>query len=280
MTANADMAAAWDGPEGEAWAAHAGSFERVGRRHWRRFTDAVPVARDARVLDVGCGTGRSSRDVARLASDGEVLGVDLSRPMLAHAREAAREEGLANVTFVHADAQTHPFDPGTYDLAISLYGAMFFDDPVAAFANIGHALRPGGRLALMAWRELRHNEWLLAVRDALAAGRVLPTPPAGLPGPFGLADAEHVRRVLTEAGYGDVGVEQVDEPVDFGADAEEAYAFVSDLGITRGLLGDLDDETRAKAMEGLRRVVDEHATPDGVLFGSSSWLVTAERSGL
>jgi SAM-dependent methyltransferase len=269
------MAAAWDGPEGEHWAANAERYEGVGRRLWSRFTEAVPVGRGDHVLDVGCGTGRSARDVARLAPEGEVLGVDLSSAMLERARAAAAREGLANVRFEQADAQVHDFPAAAFDLAISVHGAMFFADPVAAFANIRSALRPGGRLALTAWRELRHNEWLVAVRDALAVGRVLPEPPPGVPGPFALAEEGTVRRVLGEAGFTGVDLAAVEEPMELGATVEDAYAFVSDLGIARGLTHDLDEESRAKAFDALRRTVAEHATPEGVLFGSAAWLITA-----
>ena len=273
--ANADMAAAWDGPEGEHWAAHADAYERTGRRLWRRFTDAVPVRTDDHVLDVGCGTGSSTRDLARTASAGEALGVDLSSAMLERAREAAARDGLTNVRFERADAQVHPFERGAFDLAVSTHGVMFFADPVAAFANIRRALRPGARLAFTSWRPLRENEWLLAIRDALAAGRALPEPPTGAPGPFGLADADDVRRILADAGFTNVTLDAVDEPMDLGAGVAEAYAFVGTFGITRGLTHDLDSETRDKALDTLRQVLADHATPDGVLLGSAAWLVTA-----
>lgn len=272
---NADMATAWDGPEGEQWAANAERYEGTARRLWQRFLERVPIAPDAVVLDIGCGTGRSARVVARLARRGSVLGVDLSSPMLAYARDAAAREGILNVRFEQADAQVHPFAPGTFDLAISMFGAMFFADPVAAFANVRRALRPDGRLALVAWRPLRENAWLTGVREAVAMGRALPEPPAGLPGPFGLADPDQVRDVLGAAGFADVSVEPVDEPMELGRTADEAYAFVADLGIARGLTQDLDEEARATAFAALRRLVDDHATPEGVLIGSAAWLVTA-----
>ena len=113
------------------------------------------------------------------------------------------------------------------------------------------------------------------MRDALALGRGLPAPPASVPGPFGLADADDVRRILTEGGYADVALEALDEPLHFGRDADDAYAFIASGGITRGLLHDLDDAQTEQALARLRRLLDEHATEDGVLLGSSAWLVTA-----
>jgi SAM-dependent methyltransferase len=179
--ANVDMARAWDGEEGERWTAQADRYEAAGRRHDGRLTGAGLVASGDAVLDVGCGTGRSTRDAARVAAPGPVLGVDLSSQMLEEARRRAAAEGLANVSFEQADVQVHPFADGAFDAAISSFGAMFFADPVAAFANIGRALRPGGRLAVLAWRDLGRNQWVTAIRDALALGRALPEPPAERP---------------------------------------------------------------------------------------------------
>lgn len=275
--ANVEMAEAWNGAEGEHWSEHADRYERVGHRHWQRFLQSVPLAGTDHVLDVGCGSGGSSRDVARIASSGSVLGVDLSSPMLELARRRAQDEGLVNLRFEQGDAQVHPLDPAAFDLAISRFGVMFFSDPVAAFANIGRALRPGARLAVMAWRELAHNEWLRALRGALAAGRALPEPPPRTPGMFGLADPDHVGSVLGEAGFFGIELEEVAEPVNAGSDADDAFAFLGTLGIVKGLTEDLDDQTRAGALDSLYALVQSHETDQGVLIDSSAWLITATR---
>jgi SAM-dependent methyltransferase len=275
--ANTDMAAAWDGEEGDRWAANADHYERAGWRIWRRFEASVPIAPDAAVLDIGCGTGKSTRTVAQLASDGSAQGIDLSAQMLALARERARSEGVSNATFEQADAQVHPFDDGSFDLAISSFGCMFFADPVAAYANIGRALRPGGRLALLAWRDVAANEWAQQVRGALALGRDLPAPPAGAPGPFGFADADHVRRVLGDAGFSDVQLTEIDEPMEFGRNAAEAFSFVRTMGVVKGMTQDLDEATRERGLTALRDILVAHESKDGVLLGTAAWLITAAR---
>src|SRR5690349_7174079 len=145
--ANPEMAAAWDGPDGEHWATHTTHYERASMRHWDRLVSTVVVPATASVVDIGCGTGRSTRDLARIVTSGEVLGLDLSSRMLQHGREAAAAEGLTNVRFEQGDAQVHPFEPTRYDVATSVFGSMFFGDPVAAFRNIRTALRPGATLA-------------------------------------------------------------------------------------------------------------------------------------
>ena len=273
--ANVDMAAAWDGPEGDHWAEHADRYERVGVAQGQALLDAAAIGSGDSVLDIGCGTGNSTRGTAHLAVSGSALGVDLSARMLERARSTAEAEGLGNVRFEQADAQVHPFGAGTFDVAISSFGAMFFADPVAAFTNIGRSLRPGGRLALLAWRELDRNEWLSAIRQALALGRDLPTPPSGAPGPFGLADRGQTEAILTEAGFVDVEFAALDDPIVLGADADDAFAFARDFGITRGLTQDLDEADTAAALDALQRTLADHQTKDGVRFGASAWLITA-----
>lgn len=277
--ANVEMAAAWDGAEGEHWAAQADRYEATGPRYGEALLRAAAVRPADRLLDIGCGTGRSTIELARMASSGSVLGVDLSAKMLAHARTVAGREGITNVTFEQADAQVHPFPERTFDVAISSFGAMFFADPVAAFANVRRALLPGGRLAVTAWREFGENEWIMAIRDALAVGRGFPMPAAGAPGPFGLADRDHTDGILTAAGFEAIGFEKVEEPIFLGTDADDAFSFVSTLGMTRGLTHDLDDAGRATALEALHATLRAHETGDGVLFRGSAWLVTASRPG-
>lgn len=273
--ANTEMAAAWDGPEGAHWAEQAAHYERAGRRLWQRFLDAVPVDAGDVILDIGCGTGTSTRALGRLANSGTVLGVDLSAKMLEHARAATTAEGLTNVSFEQADAQVHPFPTGAFDLAVSSFGAMFFADPKAAFANIGRALRPGGGLALLAWRELGRNDWVQVLRGALAVGRTLPEPPSGAPGAFALAQEDHVRAVLGAAGFVDISLASIEEPIELGADSDDAFAFARTMGITKGLTQDLDEQDRKHALRALRQALADHETAQGVLLGASAWLVTA-----
>ena len=128
---------------------------------------------------------------------------------------------------------------------------------------------------MLVWREMARNQWVFLVRDALAAGRRLPKPPPDAPGPFAFADRDRVREILETADFRDVQFQDVNEPVDLGSDVAAAYAFVSDLGFTRGLLNDLDEPTAKQALTSLKEEFSRHATPEGVLLGASSWLVTA-----
>ena len=272
--ANQEMAEAWE-HEAEGWLAEADRYDAAGRLQWERCLAAIEVAPQAQVLDVGCGGGTTTISLAGLASEGEAVGVDISLRMVEHARAAAERAGAANATFVHADAQVHPFPAGSFDLAVSSFGTMFFSDPLAAFTNLRGALRPDGRLAMLVWRALGENEWITALRGALAVGRDLPTPPPDAPSPFSLAREGRTRELLEAAGYRDIDLQPVDEPMWFGRDADEAFGFMQTFGLTRGLTEDLDAEDRARAMASLRAVVEEQASPDGVRFGAAAWMVSA-----
>ena len=274
---NVEQAAAWDGPSGDAWVAR----EEFQNAALAAHTDALFAAADVRlgdrVLDVGCGTGDTTRQAARLAADGDALGVDLSTAMLARGRTRAVEEGLTNVTFEQADAQVHPFADAAFDLVISRFGVMFFADPVVAFANLARATEPGGRLALAVWQPFAGNEWVEVPRAALALGRDLPPIPEDVPGPFGLADRDRVRRILGDAGWSDVEVDDVRATYDYGAEPATAAQHASEIGVFRVLFEGLDDAQTARAMDALTAAMAERATGDGVHLDSRIWVVTAVR---
>ena len=275
---NVEQAEAWDGSNGEFWARHHERFDATIAPHHALLMEAAAIAPGERVLDIGCGNGLTSRDAGRATGErGEVLGVDLSGPMLGLARQLAKDEGLGNIRFEQADAQVYAFPAETFDLVISRFGVMFFSDPAAAFTNIASAVRPGGRLAMLVWAPVPDNEWIVAMHGAIAPGQALPKPPPGAPGPFGLADQDLARRTLTAAGFTDVAFTRSEQAFKVGFATEDAYAFVSELGPVQMLLEDLDEPGRARALEGLRDAVAAHETPEGVVFRSSAWVITARR---
>lgn len=272
---NAEQARAWDGDEGAYWAAHADEFDRAVASQHASLMAVAAIGDGDRVLDVGCGTGQTTRDAARASASGSALGVDLSSAMLDHARRRAAEEGIDNAAHEQADAQIHPFAPGTFDVLLSRTGAMFFGDRKAACANLHRAVRPGGRLAITTWQAPPRNEWFLAFTGAFAAGRVLPAPPPGAPSPFALADPDHIADVLGSAGFHEIETEAESSPMWFGDDGEAAQRFV--VGQLRWMLDGLDDTARRRALDALRASLDAHETPDGVVYESGFWLVTARR---
>ncbi|HET6735682.1 class I SAM-dependent methyltransferase [Mycobacterium sp.] len=243
------------------------------RLHNERFRAAARVGSRDRVLDIGCGTGQSTREAARTAVHGSALGVDVSAPMLERARQVSDEQGLTNITYQQADAQVHRFPPTSFDLCISRFGTMFFADLVAAFTNIGRALRPEARLVMLVWHERDRNEWATAIRETLTAAAA----PTSGPNAFSLADPTATEGILTAAGFADVSFTDVHEPVYYGPDGAAAFDAVLHQLKFKDLLADLDAEEAEQARTRLRATLDAHTTDGGVYFDSRAWIVTARR---
>jgi ubiquinone/menaquinone biosynthesis C-methylase UbiE len=275
---NVEQHAVWNGVAGRHRLGNPDQDDAETRALQPRLAAAAAIRPGERVLDIGCGTGQSTRQAGRAAAPGRVLGIDLSAGMLARARRLTAEEGLDNVAYEQADAQVHPFAPAGFDLAMSRFGVMFFADPVAAFRNIGRALRPGGRLALMVWQARDRNEWARAIRDALGAEAgaddAVPSPAASA---FSLADPATVTGILEEAGFADIGFTDVDEPVYYGRDASAAYEFVHGLWSTTTALAAMAPDAADRARDRLRAAMAAHDTGDGVLFDSRVWIIAARR---
>jgi SAM-dependent methyltransferase len=243
------------------------------RLHNELFRDAARVGSGDRVLDIGCGTGQSTREAARAAVAGSALGVDTSAPMLERARQLSDDEGLANITFQQADAQVHPFPPTRFDLCISRFGTMFFANPVAAFTNIGSALRPAARLVLLVWQQRDRNEWATTIRQTLTGAAATPRGPD----PFSLAEPTVTEGILAAAGFAEVSFTDVHEPVYYGPDSATALDAVLRLLKYEDLLADLDAAAAEQARTRLRTTIDAHDTDGGVYFDSRAWIVTARR---
>ena len=272
---NQEQLRAWDGAEGAYWAAHPDQFEQALDHYDDAFFAAAAIGPMDRVLDIGCGTGKTTRRAAVAAAGGSVLGVDLSSAMIETAERRAVADGLRNVRFEQVDAQIHAFTRSAFDIAIGRTSVTFFGDRVAGLSNVGRALRPGGRLVLLNWQPLPHQEWIREFSTALAAGRDLPAPPPNAPGPFTLAEPDIVNDVLIAAGYADITVDDHRESMRFGADTDDAYQLV--LGLMAWMLEGLDDDGRARAQDALRSTIAAHRTSDGVVYDSAAWIVRATR---
>ncbi len=246
-----------------------GGYDAELRLYTDVLTRACGVQPHDHVLDIGCGAGQTTRAAVRMATAGSALGVDISGPAIERARELARAEGLGNVTFERADAQVHRFPQARFDLAISRFGTMFFADPVAAFANVGRALRPAGRLVMMVWQAHERNEWDVAIHRALGE-------PAGSE-PFSLADPPTVQGILAAAGFADVALTDVRKPIYYGSDVAAALDWVRGFACTNDVLKRLDPAAAARALGRLREALAAQLSSDGVWFDSRAWIITARR---
>ena len=247
------------------------------RRHNEVLRRAVSVRLHDHVLDIGCGTGQTTRQAARTARAGSALGVDVSAPAIERARELARAEGLGNVAFEHANVQVHRFPQGHFDLAISRFGTMFFEDPGVAFANLRRALRPAGRLVMMVWQARERNEWDVVISRSLGAAAEPAALPPGGPDPFSLADRPTVTEILEAAGFADVAFTDVREPVYYGPDVAAALDWVGGFTCTSEALKGLDPAAAAQAAARLRGALAAHLREDGVWLDSRAWIITARR---
>ena len=277
VTANEAQREYWNREEARNWVTHQARYDAMLEPYGAAMLQAAGIESGHRVLDVGCGNGMTTREAARKAPEGTAHGVDLSEAMIERARELAAEEGLENVSFEVADAQTRAFEP-EFDRAISRFGVMFFDDPVAAFANIRSALRPGGQVSFAVWQELLLNEWL-TVPGAVALQFVeIPEGDPDAPGPFALRDPDRVRSVFVEAGFNDLKIEPFEaSPPLGGSTLDEAIEFLAQLPIWIGMFEAASEETKLEALAATREALKPYLTPDGVRLGGAAWIVTARR---
>lgn len=243
------------------------------KRHNGHLRAAANVGIGDRVLDIGCGAGQSTREAARVAVEGTAIGVDTSSEMLDVARRRADEVGLRNIAFEEGDAQHHAFPAARFDLCISRFGVMFFADPAAAFANVARALRPGARLAWMVWQSQERNAWSGAIRRALAPGTAVS---ANALTPFSLGDPAIGTELLNTAGFTSIDFIDVREPVFYGSDVDAAFDALINLYLVKDALAQTG-EAPDKAMQRLRDLLEAHMTPEGVLFDSRAWIMTAQR---
>ncbi len=262
----------------EFWVREADRWDGTSGRFGDAMLEAADLEPGQRVLDVGCGAGSTTVEAARrVAPGGAAVGVDISAPALALARERAVATGLDGVDFIEADAQVHPFEPGTFDAVISRFGTMFFGDPVAAFANLRRATRRGGRLAIVAWQGPFESEWTaVAVKVAIAHfGRPPDLGAPGGPGPFAFADGDRFRSVVTEGGFRDVTLEAITGPMLMGSDVEDVVGMVAATPQSKGLFAGQPEAKVEAAIEGLRDAFAPYARPEGVVMSGTAWLLTA-----
>jgi len=276
---NAEQIDYWNEKSGPKWVEHQEMLDTqigpIGEEAMAR----AKIAPGERVLDVGCGCGQTSLQLAeRVGTRGHVLGVDISGVMLARARERAAAAGASRVDFQLADAQTASF-PRSFDLVYSRFGVMFFADPVVAFANLRRALVPGGRLAFACWQQLDRNPWITVPMSAAAKHISLPPPPPpGAPGPGSLADPERVARILDQAGFRDVSLEALETKVRVAGDGgvEAATRFLLEgVGPTSQAMRDASAGTMEAVTSAVRTALEPYLTPRGVELGASVWIVTA-----
>jgi ubiquinone/menaquinone biosynthesis C-methylase UbiE len=250
-------------------------------RHSEAVFPTLPVRRGDQVLDVGCGFGDTAIRLAEIVGPtGQVIGADCCDAFLEHARAEVRARGLTNASFVRADAEI-ALPTNQFDFVFARFGTMFFANPVAGLRNMRKALKPGGRMVHIVWRDRADNPWLSMAKDVVL--RYLPPPGADAqtcgPGPFSMADETMVRAMMKSAGYADIEFRRVDAQVMVGKDVGDAIAFQLAIGPAGEVFreaGALAETRRAEIEAALADAIKrQKVAADGVVMESSSWVISA-----
>ena len=278
---NAAQAEYWSCVAGPKWTDHQEHQDQVLRQVSAQLIAAADPRPGERVIDVGCGCGATTIDfAARVSPGGEVLGLDISEPMLARARERAPQN--LPIRFELADATVYDFEPEGADLVASRFGVMFFADPARSFANLRQGLKPGGRLAFACWREAKQNPFFVVpLREAGKHAPPLPEMDPEAPGPFAFADPARVRRILSQAGYADIDLKPHDLELDIavGRGLDTAVKAAMMIGPTSRMLDGQSEAVRAAAAADIRKALAAHARGDSVPLGDASMDRHGDQSG-
>lgn len=266
--------ALWKGDAGRAWVATQELLDHMFKPIEHMLMQTVSPGLDHHVLDVGCGTGSTTLAATRrLGSTGRCVGIDISEPMIAAAQARAQQEHLP-ATFICNDAQTHAFDSESFDLIISRFGVMFFDDFVCAFKNLRQAARSNARLRFIAWRSAEENPFMTTAEHT--ARTLLPNMPARRPdepGQFAFASEDRVRSILQESGWSAVQIEPVDVTCTFPE--SELMRYLTRMGPLGRLLQEADAQTRQRVVDTVRPAFDPYVYDDEVRFIAACWDVNA-----
>ena len=278
---NAAQADYWNANAGQKWTDHQEHQDQVLRPVSDRLIAAAKPKPGERVIDVGCGCGATTIQFAeRVGPGGAVLGLDVSAPMLARARERAPQD--LPITLELADATVHDLTPNAADLVVSRFGVMFFADPAKSFANLRKGLKPGGRLVFACWREAKQNPFfILPLREAGKHAPPLPETNPEDPGPFAFASEARVRRILSDAGFADIDLEPHDLELDIavGRGLDTAVRAAMTIGPTSRMLDGQSEAVRAAATADIRKALAAHARGESVPLGAAIWIVTATNPG-
>jgi SAM-dependent methyltransferase len=271
----------WNGDAGKRWAQQDEVMAHLLQPVCEALLDHAHIDSCCNALDVGCGGGSQSLMLAqRLGNGSKVLGIDISAPMLevAQAKAASAPGTIASLDFLQADAASHSFEPGKFDLLFSRFGVMFFDDPVGAFGNLRLALADEGRLAFCCWQSLKDNDWtFLPVQAALQYVEVTETPDPNAPGPFAFADPDRMRAILEEAGFTDIAIKSHATDIRFGQGADLAGAVreLAAIGPVSRLLAGADEAVLEKVFTAMEEVLAPYYIDGALVLPGAIWFVTA-----
>ena len=270
----------WSGAGGDVWVNKQREMDIMLNPLGDRVIERLDLKSDSKIIDIGCGCGATTLEIAKKITQGEILGVDISEPMLDKATETAKEMSLSNISFEVKDVQMDVMPQNYFDIAFSRFGVMFFEDPFEAFKNIHSSLKEDGLLSFVCWQNASLNPWQSLSIQVIKEFLDLPAPAPKSPGPFAFEDKTYLEDILRESGF--KGLEILDNQEDIvmfsGKSIREACEdYLTINPVVTEMLKNSKPELTEEILEALVIKFSNFHQNDGLLFPSATWIVTAKK---
>ena len=270
----------WSGAGGDVWVDKQREMDIMLNPLGERVIQGLDLKEETKILDIGCGCGATTLEIAKLVNQGEVIGVDISEPMLERATQTASDMALTNISYQVKDVQVDEMPNKYFDIAFSRFGVMFFEDPFEAFNNINHSLKDNGQLSFVCWQHASLNPWQSLSIQVIKEFLDLPAPPPKSPGPFAFEDKSYIEEILNASGFRDIEIKDNQEDIVMfsGKSIREACEdYLTINPVVTEMLKNSPSELREEILEALIGKFSNYHKDDGLLFPSATWIVTAKK---
>ena len=270
----------WSGAGGDVWVDKQREMDIMLNPLGERAIQGLDLSGEKKILDIGCGCGATTLEIAKAVTQGEVIGVDISEPMLERATKTASDMMLNNTSFQVKDVQVDEMPRSYFDIAFSRFGVMFFEDPFEAFKNINHSLKDNGQLSFVCWQHASLNPWQSLSIQVIKEFLDLPAPAPKSPGPFAFEDKSYINEILTESGFRDIEIKDNQEDIVMfsGKSIREACEdYLTINPVVTEMLKNSPTELREEILEALIGKFSDFHNNEGLLFPSATWIVTAKK---
>ena len=270
----------WSGAGGDVWVDKQREMDIMLNPLGERVIQGLDLKEETKILDIGCGCGATTLEIAKLVNQGEVIGVDISEPMLERATQTASDMALTNISYQVKDVQVDEMPNKYFDIAFSRFGVMFFEDPFEAFNNINHSLKDNGQLSFVCWQHASLNPWQSLSIQVIKEFLDLPAPPPKSPGPFAFEDKSYIEEILNASGFRDIEIKDNQEDIVMfsGKSIREACEdYLTINPVVTEMLKNSPSELREEILEALIGKFSDYHKDDGLLFPSATWIVTAKK---
>ena len=277
---NAKQKDFWSGKGGDYWVEKQSEMDIMLNPLGEKALAKLDLQSNYKVLDIGCGCGATTLEIAHIVSEGAVTGLDISVPMLDKAKSEAKIQGIANVDFKVVDVQVEQLAYEEYDSVYSRFGVMFFDDPFEAFKNIFSSVKVGGELSFVCWQDPSLNPWQSLSLQVIRGYLDMPSPPPRSPGPFAFHEKDYVKEILEKSGFSNISFDDNQENITMFAgksleEASEDYLAINP--VVTEMLKDSTDDLKSEIVESLKEAFSGFHRGDGLVFPSATWVVSADK---